>query len=190
MQAVSNFFSSITLTGNNHIEQERNIADLGKKEVHKRLNIRYPNRSIHENDIHLIGMKRFDFTDNSLGCPKPGYYYNAKKTPGYSLEFKYAGELFHLNTTKGKYFASNDLRCEEAYMENILKLAVKQLSLKLSQEIYPLDIVIDFYHKKQYTLENEIHYFFEFLYEGTTHSLCFIENGETNLLDYFLWKNS
>ena len=52
--------------------------------------------------ITLLSNEAVDFSDSSLGCPKPGMAYMQVITPGHQVMAEYAGEIYDVRIAGGR----------------------------------------------------------------------------------------
>jgi len=54
--------------------------------------------------ITILSEEKVDFSDSSLGCPKPGMAYMQVITPGHKVLLKYAGKIYDVRIAGGRGF--------------------------------------------------------------------------------------
>jgi hypothetical protein len=59
-------------------------------------------------DVQVGRMERREWSDSSLGCPKPGRLYTPVMTPGWLIEVRSGGKTFEYHTDSGTLFVLCD----------------------------------------------------------------------------------
>lgn len=174
-------------------EKKEAISDLAKTECYNRLVLRFPHRDIKKDKIQVVDIQKTKFMDGSLGCSTGGGMCTQAIEEGYIITLSYEKAFYRLNTTKGTYFASDDLKSGYKYETNILNIAMQKMTEKIKTYVGFHEIIIDSFEVKsgrklcymecknldEYMAQSEeTHYAFDILFEGNKYSFCFLENGE------------
>jgi hypothetical protein len=52
--------------------------------------------------VTIVGVEEMEWSDSSLGCPKPGMMYMQVITPGYRVTLEHNGQRYTFHTDRGQ----------------------------------------------------------------------------------------